>query len=446
MSRQNNVDLNSSKIFVPSAYRASEIVIRNHAGKEYDIKRIVADFTITESIYRSTLTLNIGIRDDGNFMEQAALTGHEWIYVVLDRTLPNGTSQNISLWFRVTEYPVFAKYSNNVQVYRIGGISDHAFISKFKKISRAFNGKISDFIQSVFRNDLGYDNLEFGSDTTGTAAFIVPNMEPIDAMHWALRRAFTQEGSPFYLYQTLDGKIHLKSQADITRQDPYKEYRDAKFFEYDINRDPEEAYEERALRILSINSDLSLSKPAQGMNGAFASRSEYIDIATKTASAFKFDYLENVSKFPTIEAYPFVAPNFEIDNQKYINSYDRTKINYIPINSAAFSNVGNYHAPTSRGIINYAQSQLETLDTQQHTIVLNGDLELNCGKVVSLRIPPAIDPGPAKKNSHSSDNNQVDDYLSGNYVAASVVHNFAEEYFIDMKVKRDTSPVTPFAS
>lgn len=446
MSRQNNVDLNSSKISVPSAYRVSEIVIRNHAGKEYNIQRIVADFTITESIYRSTLTLNIGIRDDGNFMEQAALTGHEWIYIKLERTLPDGKYQSISRWFRVTEYPVFAKYNNNVQVYRISGISDHAYISKFKKISRAFNGKISDFIQSVLEKDLNYLSLELGSDTTGTAAFIVPNMEPIDAMHWALRRAFTQEGSPFYLYQTLDGKIHLKSQANIARQHPYKEYIDAKFFQYDLNRDPEKAYEERALRILSINSDLNLSKPIQGMNGAYASRSEYIDIATKTVSAFRFDYLENVAKFPTLEGYPFVAPNFEIDKQKYINSYDGAKINYIPINSAAFSNVGNYHAPTSRGIINYAQSQLETLDTQQHTIVLNGDLELNCGKVVSLRIPPAVDPRPAKKNSHSSDNNQVDDYLSGGYMATSVVHNFAEEYFIDMKVKRDTSPVTPFAS
>ena len=143
MSRQNNVELNSSKIFAPSAYRVSEIVLENHAGEEYDIKRIVADFSITESIYRSTLTLNIGIRDDGNFMEQAGLTGHEWIYVVLNRVLPDGTTQNVSLWFRVTEYPVFAKYDNSVQVYRIGGISDHAFDSKFKKISRAFNAKIS---------------------------------------------------------------------------------------------------------------------------------------------------------------------------------------------------------------------------------------------------------------------------------------------------------------
>ena len=446
MSRQNNVELNSSKIFVPSAYRVSEIVLENHAGEEYDIKRIVADFSITESIYRSTLTLNIGIRDDGNFMEQAGLTGHEWIYVVLNRVLPDGTTQNVSLWFRVTEYPVFAKYDNSVQVYRIGGISDHAFVSKFKKISRAFNGKISDFIESVLKNDLNYLSLELGSDSTGSAAFIVPNMEPIDAMHWALRRAFTQEGSPFYLFQTLDGKIHLKSQADLVRQDPYREYTQAKFFQYDLDKNIKEAYNERASRILSIVSDLNMSKPMQAMNGAFASRSEYIDISTKTVESFTFDYLEKFGQFPSLEGYPLLSPQFEIENQEYANTYERCKINYIPINSLAFSNVGNYHSSASRGVLNYAQSQLENLDTQQHTITLNGDFKLNCGKIVSLKLPPSVDPKPEKQNSHSSDNSQIDDYLSGNYISSSVVHNFAEEYFIEMKVKRDSIQVDPFAS
>ena len=446
MSRQTNVDLNTSKIFVPSAYRIVDVVIKNHAGKEYDIKRIVADLSITESIYRSTLSLSMGIRDDSNFMEQASLSGHEWIYIVLQRTLPNGTVQNVNLQFRVTEYPIFAKYDNSVQVYRLNAISNHAFISKFKKISRAFNGNISEFVQTVLKTDLNYTGLELGSDSTGAAAFVVPNMEPMDALHWVLRRAFTQEGCPFYLFQTLDGKLHLKSQKDIALRTPYKEYREAKFFQYDINEDLKKAYEERALRILSINSDLNLSKPIQGANGAYASRTEYIDIATKTASIFKFDYLQTISKFPTVEGYPLLSPQFEIEQQKYVNTFDSAKINYIPINSSAFANVGNYHASTSRGMINYAQSQLETLDTQQHTITLNGDFELNCGKTVELRLPPSIDPNLQTKNSRSSDNLQTDEYLSGKYIAASIVHNFAEDYFIEMKVKRDTTQVNPFVT
>ena len=445
MSRQTNVDFNTNRIRVPSAYKVSEIVLRNYAGQEYNISKIVADFSITESIYRSTLTLSMSIRDDSNFMEQAALSGHESVRVILDRQLPNDELQRVDHVFRITEYPVFAKYNNNVQVYRMNGISNHAYISKFKKISRAFNGVISEFVEQVFVTDLNFERrmIKHGDDSTGSAAFIVPYMEPIDAAHWALRRAFNSLGSPFYLFQTLDGNIHVKSQKYLVEQPQYKTYDEAKFFEHDIIGQEQQAFNERARRILNVDSDLNLSKPFQAANGAFSSRTEYIDIANKTRSIFKFDYLERFANLPSVEGYPLLAPNLEIDEQKYCNSYDKAKINVVPLNSNAYNNVGNYHSRTSRGMINFAQSQFETLDTQQHTLTLNGDFNLNCGKIVNLKFIPSVDPRPRKNNSRGP-NDRIDDYLSGSYLVSSIVHNFAEDYIMEVKVKRDSSPENEF--
>lgn len=448
MSRTLNVDLNTSDALMPSAYRVSEIVLTNYAKKEFNIQRVVAEFTITESIYRSTLQLNIGIRDDSNFMEQAALTGNEWITVVLERRPLDGELQKVNLKFRVTEYPIYAKYNNGVQVYRINAISPHAYLSKFKKISRAFRGKISDFVKNVLITDLKVDekDIDISDNASGIMSFIVPNMEPIDAMHWAIRRAFSEEGSPFYLYQTIDGKIHLKSHADLVRQESYREYKDAKFFQHNVLLDQKIDFTERAQRIISIDSDLNLSKPILAANGAYASRTEYLDISTKTSSVVKFDYTEKIKSIPTVEGYPYITPKFEIDEGNDLGKYDRSKINYIPMNSFAYSEeVGNYHSAAGKGLINQAQSQLETLDTIQHTVTLNGDFNLNCGKLVDLKIPPAWDPAAERKNTRRGDDETISDQLSGAYLVASVVHNFAEEYFIEMRVKRDSAPSDPFA-
>ncbi|NDF33849.1 MAG: hypothetical protein EB157_04730, partial [Euryarchaeota archaeon] len=321
MSRQSNVSLNTSEVLMPSAYRVSEIVLKNYIGikdelkGQYNIQRVVGDFTITESIYRSALTLSLSIRDDSSFMEQAALSGHETIEVKLERLLPNGELQKVDLSFRVTEYPVYSKFNNGVQVYRLNGVSPHSYISKFKKISRSFRGKIGDFVKGVLKNDLGLpDNkIDISPKATGNVVFVVPNMEPIDAMHWAIRRAFSEESSPFYLYQTLDGVVHLRSQAELVTQDVYKKYQDAKFFQYDIATNPVEAFEERATRILSIDSDLSMAKPMMASNGAFSSRTEYVDLATKAYSVSKFNYSDRVKDFPTVEGYPLLHEGFEID-------------------------------------------------------------------------------------------------------------------------------------
>jgi len=448
-NRQINVDLNTSRVLVPSAFRVSEIVLTNYAGRQFNIQRIVADFSITESIYRSTLSLSLSIRDDSSFMEGVSLSGHEVIDVSLERTLPDNVIQKVKLNFRVTEYPIYSKFNNGVQVYRLNAISPHAYTSKFKKISRAFRGKIGDFVRAVLKSDLGVpdEKIDITADATANIVFVVPNLEPIDAMHWAIRRAFSEEGSPFYLYQTLDGVIHLKSQAELARQSVYREYQEGKFFQYDMLTHPEKSFEERAVRILSIDSDLSMAKPVMATNGAYASRTEYVDLSTKTYSVSKFSYTDRVKDFPTIEGYPFLYHDFNVDEGNKISSFDKTKINYIPLNSKAYSEpFANYHSSASGGIINQAQSQLETLDSIQHTVVLNGDFNLNCGKTIGLKIPPAWDPSLKKNGLRRTDQETLNDYISGSYLVSAIVHNFADEYYCEVKVKRDSTPADPFSS
>ena len=86
------------------------------------------------------------------------------------------------------------------------------------------------------------------------------------------------------------------------------------------------------------------------------------------------------------------------------------------------------------------------MDAIQHLIVLNGDFNLNCGKTIELKIPPAWDPTPEKRGTRGQDDETLNDYISGSYLVSAIVHNFAEEYYSEVKVKRDSTPTNPFTS
>lgn len=437
-----------SEVRTPTAYAIDGIFLTDHSGQnEYDIQAIVTDFSITESIYRPALTLALNVKDTVNFMAQARISGHEKIRVKLSRKKfvgETGSSdqKSVDLTFYATEYPVYGKANNLVQAYSIRAVTKHGYVTKLKKISRHFNGSIKEIVKSIATKDLGIpeDQLILTEKSTGQIYGIFPNMEPIDAIYWLLRRAYDDDGSPFYFYQALDGKVYLKSQTDLVQTPQYKEYAEAKFF----SKDPASAdiYDEIASRILSINSELNLAKLYQSNRGAFASRSIYVDISQKTINSVDFDYLAASEKIPSVEAYPMLSDKFSVESDestKTLNKYADAKINYIPTNQYAISGGYNYNSTTYAGAINKAASIAETLDSIQHDVTVAGDFELNCGKVVSLKLPPSVDPNVKKIGYTPPDDNPAQDpFLSGGYLVTSVQHNFSEEYYTEIRVKRDT--------
>jgi hypothetical protein len=118
-------------------------------------------------------------------------------------------------------------------------------------------------------------------------------------------------------------------------------------------------------------------------------------------------------------------------------------INYIPINSKAFKDTKNFHSGTLDGRINRAQSYLDNLDNVTHDLKVAGDFGLSAGKVVELLVSQSIDPTVTVKGAKETNPiDRYDDALSGRHLITSVVHNFAEEYFCEMKIKKDSVSVS----
>ena len=133
-----NISVNTAEALVPTAYSLEQATLKNHAGRELELKAFITDFSITESVYRPSLMLSLNVQDNINMMEEFQLTGQEVISIVLARKAVGGTEvHTVKLDFIVTEYPIFGRFNNRLQVYSLRGVSPYAYFSELKKISRA---------------------------------------------------------------------------------------------------------------------------------------------------------------------------------------------------------------------------------------------------------------------------------------------------------------------
>jgi hypothetical protein len=379
----------------------------------------------------------VNIKDTNNLIEDFPIIGQEKIRFSFFKPDVNGDKVKIILEFAITEYPTYGKTTEKyIQAFTLNGISNHAYNSEFKKISRAVEGSTSEIIESIMVGDLKEEN--FVVDTPSDTRFqgILNYNTPLRCVEWLRKKSFTEGGSPFYFYQTLDGIIHLKSFSDICSEDIHNEYYDAREFDYDVHTDDD--FNQRKFRILEITSDLKLSKFFLGMAGAYASENYYLDIGNKQFTMEEFDG-------STIS--PLLNKNNSYSTEKTvvdetIDKQFQAHCEFTSINAFSFEGIDKNYNEMKKDSEGRTKAHLELLDSTTHDIKLFGDLELNAGTVIKLNITRAIDPRERDKTQNSQ-GGEHDKHMSGKYIITSAVHNFENgEYYTNLRIKRDGFNIT----
>lgn len=429
---QKNIGLGSGKPITPASYKFGKIELENHEGEVYEIQNIVAKFSITESIYSNTLMCKVNIKDTNNLIEDFPIMGQEKLRFGFEKPDANGDKVKIILEFSITEYPGYGKSTEKyVQAFSLTGISNHAYNSEFKKISRAVEGTTSEIIETIMVGDLKEENFVVDSKSDARFQGILNYNTPLRCVEWLRKKSFDEGRSPFYFYQTLDGLIHLKSFSDICSEDIHNEYYDAREFDYEVHTDDD--FNQRKFRILEITSDLKFSKFFQGMQGAYASENYYLDIGNKQFTMEEFDG-------STIN--PILNKNKSYSAQKMvidgtIDKEFQAHCEFTSINAFSFEGIDKNYNEIKKDSEGKLKANLETLDSTTHDIKLFGDLELNAGTIIKLNITRAMDPRERDK-SENSEGGEHDKHMSGKYVITSAIHTFENgEYYTNIRVKRD---------
>ena len=416
----------------PSAYKIKRITLSNHKGKSLDIQNAVTKTVITESIYSNTLICKVSVRDETNLVQEFPLIGQEKLNIKMSSR--NGNDEKIiDLTFYITEYPLFGRSTNErVQAWSFSGISEHAYISKFKRISKSIKGPTSDAISDIFKSDLNSNKLVLGSTPITVFKGIINTQTPLSAAEWLRAKTYDDQQAPYYLFETLKGEVHLKSHSDLISQDAYFDYIDSRHFNYEPNS--KEDYLQRKHRILEIASDLKMSKIFQAMNGAFASNNFYLDLSDKSFTSTQFSYnLES----NTLGKKKSFSPEFSIDNETIDLKYD-SHHEYISTNRFAYDEEYKNYNELKKDSGGITQSYIENFETITHDVKLFGDFDLNAGTIIEINIPKATDPSVQRKVL-TDKYGRFDKHLSGKYLITSAIHTFENgDYFTNVKVKRDS--------
>jgi uncharacterized protein YpiB (UPF0302 family) len=416
---------------VPSAYKVLRFECINQDGVEYDIFRIVKSFTITEELMSPVLVLNIRVRDTINFFEDFVLSGQERIILELERDNGNDRKQRIKLSFSVKEYPNYQKLAAepNVQEYNIIAVSDFAYTSMLNRISRSIKGNPVDNIQRIFAEDL---NVMTNVKSVCVSSFdgIVTIQSPLKAIEWLRTKSFDSESSPIFVFSTIsDSRVIIQSIVDMWgKSNPV--LRKYVYRQYLQNRTgTPEFYAENANRILDMKSNIKLDKLMQAIEGGFASTTNIVDVASKTYVQTVFDYMKDpsVSKTRLNIRSPFslqksLLSGLVSSGLKSINNF--SSANLINISANSSGNDGNPNSSTS--IVSQAprvKSYYANMKAVSHTIQVYGDFELNPGRKIRIEIPKAVN---IEQYAGSSDNDTIDESLSGDYIVGVVAHTFSD--------------------
>jgi len=407
---------NSNYYSKPGRYELQECVLTDFSGNTVDMAYLISSFTVLESINSMFNIYEFTIVDAVNILERFTVSGNEKIELTLvKKDTPNGSEEQITKNLILTKIEAYARPSNEGQAYKFKAITDTAFKTSIKRISRSDSDTPTEMISRLWDEVSFKTDLVVGDDAVGNMKIVYPNHTYMDTFGLLLSRAANANGSPFYLYDTLWGDANLITDEKLVGESPVDKY---VFLSEDQTSPHEEEFDKNRLRIKSFNSKLGVSNYEGIKRGAFFSTVYSLDISNKTFVVQDY-HIDGSSATPMDSAGRFTLDSgFTIGDEPATEFLDSKQI-FLATNIAGFEEgATNLHQES----VNYIADRNFVGETQfavTHSIQIYGDSRVQAGKMIEIEIPPAMDPEDVTV--------PIDEYISGVYLVATVMHTFDKD-------------------
>ena len=201
-------------------YNLSHIDLINHKGEIIDLKYIVIEMNIYESIYKNAVTGTVVITDAKNQMGRLEVQGLERIAFKLSSPGTNQASDQVDASvetgepFHVYKITDRKQVNQGLLVYTLHFASREFMRNIRTKVSQAYKGRPDSMVQSILkdpeyldtRKKLKYERCA-NSDT-----IVIPNMRPFDAINMIATKSLPDksDGVGYYFYETVKS-FHFRS-------------------------------------------------------------------------------------------------------------------------------------------------------------------------------------------------------------------------------------------
>ena len=201
-------------------YDLKNIFLHNHFGEVIDIKNLVQELNIYESIYKNALTGSLVIVDAQNLIAKLEMQGTERISFTLATPGARGERSIINA-SESTGHPFHAyKITDRKQLkpgtlmYTIHFGSREFMRNLRTKVSQAYDGRLDRAVYQIFLDENYLDSKKILTfEPCGNSdKIVIPNLRPFDAINMIANQSLPEksDGVGYYFYQTVKG-FHFRS-------------------------------------------------------------------------------------------------------------------------------------------------------------------------------------------------------------------------------------------
>ena len=201
-------------------YNLSHIDLINHNGDVIDLKYIVIELNIYESIYKNAVTGSVVITDAKNQIGRLEIQGLERIafklstpgtYLkddIMDASVETGEPFHV---YKITDRK---QINQGLLLYTLHFGSREFMRNIRTKVSQAYDGRLDLAVQSIFKDKNYLDSrkkLKF--EPTGNAdKIVVPNLRPFDAIQMIANKSMPEKstGVGYFFYESTKA-FHFRS-------------------------------------------------------------------------------------------------------------------------------------------------------------------------------------------------------------------------------------------
>jgi hypothetical protein len=399
----------------PTAFIYEKAELKN-SNYKYDIQNLILGIELHENIFSPTLRCTVVFKDSLALSANFKFHGEETFTLKWKRVGLDGVTDKFSHVFKVAHWDDHEHKQEREARWAFTAISEEAYNNDNVKISRAYMGNVVETVKDIAKTVDVKLNVSGRSSQTGDG--VIPICTPFQAIHFLQRNLLDDKQTPYYFFQSNDGKYNFMSHAEVVKNNIGETY-------YYTLSDSEPAktvaqYKQRKYRMMSAQDDYSTSKYWQTNTGLFASKNTYVSLPLKHITRAPYDYKKDFPRGETL--YP--SPGMRIDDKTF--GIDLS----IPYSHERYISADNDYAmmlsPTQSAIRNAWESILSGPTMQ---LQVPGNLKISPGSVINLEFLQTID-GKGKN---------LDKYKSGKYVIVSTVHQFlVNEWYTLCTVKRDS--------
>ena len=201
-------------------YDLNHVFLHNHLKEITDIKKMMIELNIFESIFNNALTGSLVITDAQNLIAKLELNGTERISFKLSTPGANDSRSMIDASvetghpfyvYKITDRRQIAPGTNLYTLH----FGSREFIRNLRtKVSQAYNGNIASQVIKILMDENYLDSKkEISYEPTGNINdIVIPNLRPFDAINMIAKKTLPEksDGVGYYFYETTKG-IYFRS-------------------------------------------------------------------------------------------------------------------------------------------------------------------------------------------------------------------------------------------